>query len=127
MHSGLWIAGGAISAMLGVMIRASLAHGPAVARLGVERVSALLAANDMHLFHSLGLIAAGVCIGVFGRKLLLAVTGSLFAAGIILFCGSIYLGAAQIGLGFLTPLGGVAFITGWLMFAIWALRDWRAR
>lgn len=125
MHPGLWIAGGALSAMIGVMIRASLSHGEAVQTMGA-RLQALIAANDMHLFHSLALIAIGICIGVFGRKLLLVVAGSLFAAGLILFSGVIYTGAASIGLGFLTPAGGVAFITGWLVFAIWAIRDWRA-
>jgi uncharacterized membrane protein YgdD (TMEM256/DUF423 family) len=125
MHQGLWIAGGALSAMFGVMIRASLSHGEAAASMG-PRLHALMAANDMHLFHSLALIAVGVCIGVFGRKLLLTVAGSLFALGLVLFAGVIYTGAAGIGLGFLTPVGGIAFITGWLVFAIWAVRDWRA-
>jgi uncharacterized membrane protein YgdD (TMEM256/DUF423 family) len=124
MHPGLWIAGGSLSAMIGVMIRASLSHGEAAATIG-SRLHALLAANDMHLFHSLALIAVGICIGVFGRKLLLAVAGGLFALGIVLFAGVIYTGAASFGLGFLTPLGGIAFITGWLVFAIWAVRDWR--
>lgn len=126
MHPGLWIAAGAFSAMIGVMVRASLSHGDAVAAM-TPRLHALVAANDMHLFHSVALIAIGICLGVFGRKLLLAVAGGLFAAGLILFSGAIYSGASAIGLGFLTPLGGVAFISGWLVFAIWAVRDWRAR
>jgi uncharacterized membrane protein YgdD (TMEM256/DUF423 family) len=125
MHPGLWIAGGAFSAMIGVMIRASLSHGEASMAMG-PRLHALLAANDMHLFHSLALVAIGICMGVFGRKLLLTVAGGLFALGLILFAGVIYVKAAAIGLGFLTPVGGVAFITGWLVFAIWAIRDWRA-
>lgn len=125
MHPGLWIAGGAFSAMIGVMIRASLSHGEAAMAMG-PRLHALLAANDMHLFHSLALVAIGICMGVFGRKLLLTVAGGLFALGLILFAGVIYVNAAAIGLGFLTPVGGVAFITGWLVFAIWAIRDWRA-
>jgi uncharacterized membrane protein YgdD (TMEM256/DUF423 family) len=124
MHAGLWIAGGALSAMIGVMIRASLSHAPQTLDPSA-RLHALLAANDMHLFHSLALIAVGICVGVFGRKLLLTVAGALFSLGLILFSGVIYANAAAIGLGFLTPLGGVAFITGWLVFAIWAIRDWR--
>jgi uncharacterized membrane protein YgdD (TMEM256/DUF423 family) len=41
------------------------------------------------------------------------------AGGIVLFSGSLYalsLGAPK-GLGLLTPLGGLAFILGWLAFA----------
>jgi uncharacterized membrane protein YgdD (TMEM256/DUF423 family) len=125
MHPGLWIAGGALSAMVGVMIRASLAHSGSVAAAG-QRLQALLSANDMHLFHSLALIAVGICLGIFGRKLLLTIAGGLFALGLLLFSGVIYAGATSFGLGFLTPLGGVSFITGWLVFAIWAIRDWRA-
>ena len=125
MHAGLWIAGGALSAMIGVMIRASLSHGPAALEPSA-RLHALLAANDIHLFHSLALICVGICVGAFGRKLLLTVAGGLFALGMFLFAGVIYTGAASLGLGFLTPVGGVMFITGWLVFAIWAVRDWRA-
>lgn len=125
MHGGLWIAGGALSAMIGVMIRAGLSHGDAAAAIG-PRLPALMAANDMHLFHSLALIAVGICIHAFGRKLLLTVAGALFAVGLVLFAGAIYADARSIGLGFLTPIGGAAFMTGWLVFAIWAVRDWRA-
>lgn len=125
MHQGLWIAGGALSAMIGVMIRASLSHGETAVAMG-PRLHALMAANDMHLFHSLALIAVGTCMGVFGRKLLLTVAGGLFAAGLVLFAGVIYAGGASFGLGFLTPLGGICFITAWLVFAIWAVRDWRS-
>jgi uncharacterized membrane protein YgdD (TMEM256/DUF423 family) len=126
MQAGLWIAGGALSAMIGVMIRASLSHGPAALDPGA-RLHALMAANDMHLFHSLALIAIGICVGVFGRKLLLTVAGSLIAFGMLLFSGVIYSGASTVGLGFLTPIGGVSLITGWLVFAIWGLRDWRSQ
>lgn len=42
-----------------------------------------------------------------------------FAAGVLLFCGSLYalaLGAPD-GLGVVTPIGGVAFVIGWLAMA----------
>jgi uncharacterized membrane protein YgdD (TMEM256/DUF423 family) len=122
MNPSLWIAGGALSASLAVMIRASLSHGQEMS----ARLQALMAANDMHIIHSLALIMIGIAIRQFGRKLLLAVSGSLFAAGLTLFCLSIYLNAAAAGLGFLNPIGGIAFITGWLVLAIWGVRDWRA-
>ena len=46
--------------------------------------------------------------------------GMLLIAGIVLFSGSLYglaLGAPR-GVGAVTPLGGLAFILGWLAFAI---------
>jgi len=45
--------------------------------------------------------------------------GWLFLAGILLFSGSLYVMAltGQRWLGMITPFGGVAFITGWLLLA----------
>jgi len=46
--------------------------------------------------------------------------GWLLFIGIVLFSGSLYalaLGAPK-GLGAVTPLGGLAFIVGWIAFAI---------
>jgi uncharacterized membrane protein YgdD (TMEM256/DUF423 family) len=46
--------------------------------------------------------------------------------GIVVFCGSLYalaLGAPRV-LGLLTPLGGIAFLAGWLALAWHA---WRRR
>ena len=48
----------------------------------------------------------------------------LFVAGTVLFSGSLYalaLSGAR-GLGAITPLGGVAFLAGWLALAWAALR-----
>lgn len=45
---------------------------------------------------------------------------ALFAAGIVLFCGSLYalvLGAPR-AIGMLTPLGGMAFVAGWITLGV---------
>ena len=55
------------------------------------------------------------------------VAAALFLAGIVLFCGSLYLLAltgARV-LGFVTPFGGLAFVAGWLFLALAALRQAR--
>ena len=53
----------------------------------------------------------------------------LFLAGIVLFSGSIYLltldetvGFDAGSIGFVTPLGGLLFIVGWVVLALGALR-----
>lgn len=49
-------------------------------------------------------------------------SGTLFTAGIILFCGSLYL-LVLTGIrffGMVTPLGGVSFIMGWLVL-LWGV------
>jgi len=54
--------------------------------------------------------------------------GALFIAGILLFSGSLY-GLALSGprwLGPVTPVGGLAFLAGWLALGIGALRAPRA-
>ena len=51
--------------------------------------------------------------------------GWLFAAGLLLFCGSLY--ALALGApgktGMLTPIGGLCFILGWLALTGAALRS----
>jgi uncharacterized membrane protein YgdD (TMEM256/DUF423 family) len=73
-------------------------------------------AVQYHAWHALGLLAVGFQTeGVWIRA-----AGWLLVAGIVLFSGSLYalaLGAPK-GLGALTPFGGVAFIFGWIAFAI---------
>jgi uncharacterized membrane protein YgdD (TMEM256/DUF423 family) len=46
----------------------------------------------------------------------------LLLAGIAVFCGSLYALAltGYLGLGAITPIGGLSFIAGWLVLA-WAL------
>ena len=47
-------------------------------------------------------------------------TAGLFIAGILIFSGSLYiLTLTDTGwLGAITPIGGVAFILGWIFFAV---------
>ena len=76
-----------------------------------------------HLLHALALVATGALSARFEpRRLVFA--GLCFAAGILLFSGSLYalaLGGPRL-LGPVTPLGGVAFILGWLALAASAVK-----
>ncbi|MEH6578116.1 MAG: DUF423 domain-containing protein [Amphritea sp.] len=75
------------------------------------------------MFHTLALLLVGVLLDRHRSKLL---SGSalLFALGILLFSGSLYLLAISgtRWLGAITPLGGVLFLSGWLMLAIAQIR-----
>ena len=75
------------------------------------------------MYHALGLfVVAWLCGDTIDPWA--ARAGWLFCAGILLFSGSLYI-VALAGMpwvGALTPLGGLAFIAGWLCIA-WAL--WR--
>lgn len=70
-----------------------------------------------HLVHSVALLALG-----FAREPLPAAAGRIagcWAAGIALFCGSIYLLAlgGPKWLGPVTPVGGLALLAGWALVA----------
>ena len=79
------------------------------------------------MYHALGLLAVGVVltrISVEGSTWLTA-AGWLFIAGTLLFSGSLYLLALTDTrwLGAITPLGGLAFLLGWLGLAIGVWRQ----
>lgn len=76
------------------------------------------------LVHGLGLFVAAWLYEKWGGTLPLW-AGGLFLAGILLFSGSLYLLVLtrQRWLGAVTPLGGVAFLAGWLCLA---LASWRS-
>ena len=77
-----------------------------------------------HLWHALGMILVGLAAAVIPDGPWLRAAGLLLLAGIVLFSGSLYalaLGAPK-WLGPVTPLGGAAFLLGWLALAVAALR-----
>jgi uncharacterized membrane protein YgdD (TMEM256/DUF423 family) len=93
------------------------------ARLSTDQIAILETAVHYQFFHSLGLLAVGVLAVTHGGRLL-HVAGALIGAGIVLFCGSLYLllAAAPRVIGVLTPFGGLCLIAGWLLVALVALR-----
>lgn len=77
-----------------------------------------------HLVHCLGLLTVAFVCSLKPDAALAKVAGWLMAAGLILFCGSLYL-LAVTGLqwlGLITPVGGLAFVAAWLLLAAAALR-----
>jgi uncharacterized membrane protein YgdD (TMEM256/DUF423 family) len=88
------------------------------AHLAPERLELWETAVRYHFLQSLGLIGVGVTLRSLDAALL-HTAATLLVAGIVLFCGSLYalsLGAPRT-LGLLTPLGGLAWIAAWLLFA----------
>jgi uncharacterized membrane protein YgdD (TMEM256/DUF423 family) len=93
------------------------AHG-LKARLGPDMLGVWQTAVQYHAWHALGLLSVGM-IGFHLEASWLKAAGWLLVAGIVLFSGSLYalaLGAPRL-LGIVTPIGGVAFILGWIAFA----------
>ena len=78
-----------------------------------------------HFYHVLALVAVVVAIGRWPESNLPTIAGWLFIAGILIFSGSLYVMTftGLRWLGAITPIGGVAFIAGWICLALVALRS----
>ncbi|MCH7397228.1 DUF423 domain-containing protein [Belliella sp. DSM 107340] len=75
-----------------------------------------------HFYHTLAIAIVGVLIVNFPKAKHLSSAAFLFLVGIIIFSGSLYtLSLTGITwLGAITPLGGVAFILGWIFLFLGA-------
>lgn len=109
---------GTLSGALAVVLGAFGAHG-LEERLTPEKLDTYQIGVRYHFYHSLALVAVGLAQGIWPGAGLLTTAGWLFVVGILLFSGSLYL-LAVTGprwLGAITPLGGLAFIAGWVVMA----------
>jgi uncharacterized membrane protein YgdD (TMEM256/DUF423 family) len=72
------------------------------------------------MLHSLAVMMVGLASGIFGGRLAFNAAGTLLVVGIILFSGSLYVLAVTDlkMLGAVTPVGGLAWIIGWLVLAV---------
>jgi len=89
--------------------------------LTAERLETWQTAVQYHAWHALGLML----IALIGIQFQIVVTwpASLILAGILIFSGSLYI-LCLTGfswLGAITPIGGVAFIVGWILLGIQVL------
>jgi uncharacterized membrane protein YgdD (TMEM256/DUF423 family) len=108
---------------LGTALGAFGAHA-LKAHLAPDRLQVYDTAVRYHFLNALGLLAIGVLLRSMDGELL-RWSAVLVFAGIILFSGSLYLltfGAPRF-IGVVTPLGGLALIAGWILFAATVLRQ----
>ncbi len=105
---------GALAAFLGVALGAFGAHALRT-RLTAEMLSVWKTAVEYQFYHALGLLAVGLLTLHRPASRLLAWSGGLMTAGVILFSGSLYaLALSGAGwLGFVTPFGGVSLLLAW--------------
>ena len=110
---------GSVNAALAIMAGAFAAHG-LKSKLSDHYLDVFQTGAQYHFYHAMALLIVGLMIQQFPEQGLLKWSGYLFLLGILLFSGSLYtLSITGIGwLGAVTPLGGVAFIVGWLMMAM---------
>lgn len=121
----LFIIAGAINGFLAVALGAFGAHA-LKERLSEKYLAIWETAVQYQMFHALALVAIGILMSskLLGTVTSLNTAGYLMLVGIILFSGSLYvLSLTGIGvLGAITPLGGVAFLVGWIMLIVAAAK-----
>ncbi len=110
---------GAVSAFIGVAAGAFGAHG-LKGRIEPELLAVFETGVRYQMYHTLALIAAAWAYSIQPTKFT-AAGGWLFIFGIVVFSGSLYLLSLSgvRWLGAVTPLGGLAFLAGWVCLA-WA-------
>jgi uncharacterized membrane protein YgdD (TMEM256/DUF423 family) len=112
----------AFAGFTGVALGAFAAHG-LKGRLAADYLAVFQTGTHYQLIHALALFGVGL-LALQRPGRLLNCAGALFALGIVLFSGSLYLLTLSgvSALGMVTPFGGVAFLAGWLCLGLAAWR-----
>lgn len=115
----LWLILAGLDGALAVVAGALAAHAADPA--GKERLEV---AVRYQMWHAIALLAVAWLATTVARRWANA-AGSAFAAGTVLFCGSLYLSVvlASNAVTVVAPIGGTAFILGWLLLAVAGLRS----
>lgn len=105
--------------MLGVAFGAFGAH-IVEGMLTADRFDVYQTAVQYHFYHAIGLVLIGALSQHMSETKWLQWSSWLITAGVVIFSGSLYLlTLTDTGwLGAITPIGGAAFIAGWICFAI---------
>ena len=115
---------GALSVILGAFGAHALKN-----RVPADALEIFETSIRYQFYHVFALLITGI-IAQYTPGSFIIWSGRLFIAGIILFCGSLYLltyfkaaGNQQMNwLGAVTPFGGLCFIAGWILLALSLLK-----
>ena len=122
MAKGFFVAA-AILAFLAVAGGAFGAHG-LKSKVSAEMIETYQTGIQYQFYHALGLLVVAMMIHLFDPGMMLKLSGFLFIGGIVVFSGSLYV-LVLTGikwLGAITPIGGLAFLAGWICLTISGLR-----
>ena len=108
------IALGALNAAIAVGAGAFAAHGLRD-KLDARALEVFETGARYQMYHALAMVLAGI-LATSAASRGPQTAGWIFQAGIVLFSGSLYAIALTgvRGLGAVAPLGGIAFLAGWL-------------
>jgi len=113
-----------INGFLAVSIGAFAAH-TLRDRLSPELLNTFQTGVQYHMYHALSLFGIGLLMLNFPSSTLLRISAYLMMAGIVLFSGSLYLLSitGTRWLGAITPLGGLCFLTAWMLIVWFATKQ----
>ena len=114
---------GALFAGFAVAMAAAASHALENA-LSPQALDWVETASRFQFWHGLGLIAVGALARTANPPPRLVLPAALLCLGVVLFCGALYL-RAFLEIRWITvfaPVGGGAFILGWVSLALLCLR-----
>ena len=119
----LFATAGAVAAMIGVIVGAFGAHG-LQDRLTSADLEIFETGVRYHMYHALALFAVAWAASRWPSGAT-TVAGWSFIFGIVVFSGSLYtlVLTVQRWLGAVTPVGGLALVSGWAALGLAALRS----
>jgi len=105
-----------VNGVAGVAAGAMVAHG------GLLNPALVETASRYQMLHAVALVAISLAPGTFSPRVL-ALAGALWVLGCVFFCLPLYLRAAGVAdaVWHLTPVGGMAFILGWVTVLLAAM------
>ena len=126
MNQRTTLLSGAVFGAIGVALGAVGAHALKPALLENNKLEVFETAVRYQVVHALALLIAGALM-VHVQNKLLRMAASCWTGGILLFSGSLYaLSFISItAVAFLTPVGGLLFLAGWVLLFLAVLRTGR--
>ncbi|MCK5895522.1 MAG: DUF423 domain-containing protein [Cocleimonas sp.] len=115
---------GSIFALLAVIIGAFGAHGLEKIISDDKMLMRFNTGVEYQFYHAFAIFIVAFLLKE-NSALLLSIAGIAFSLGILLFSGSLYsyvLTSNKI-FGMITPIGGLAFIVGWLFLLIYFFKE----
>ena len=112
---------GSLLAALAVGLGAIGAHALKM-QLSAEQLATYHTAVQYQMYHAIGIVLAGL-LALHRRSWWFAAAAWAMLAGIVLFSGFLYawLATGRVFFVYPVPVGGVAFIIGWVLLAVGAL------
>ena len=119
----LWLVIAALNGALAVAFGAFAAHGLAQ-QLNAHALGIFETGARYHMYHALAMGLAALAMQTKAARTA-TWSAALFLAGIVLFSGSLYALAVtgERMFAFVTPVGGVSFLAGWVLLALAAWRS----